>query len=564
MWAAAQAASFNCQLAEVFGWCIKWRPRNTPSCHGKIGDMYITQPRDAYAVSSGGATIRSLTTLREVLLRRKAAQEGGGVPELFVPPMRDSLVDVRLSAAEMTDNAINTDGNSIESAWCRARVCRVDWGLGGSFQVVLYDAAVATDKSWTRWCDANNENTEWRRIAGAPLVVSAPPGTRKRRCGQCANCLQRDCGKCSACLDKPKFGGTGMQKQACKRRECSMPTVPTDGPWLSQGREPKDAAVAGKESIVGHNHQAEPPHVTLPSVRPFPADPPHCYCARPAVWSHKRWWCADELNGCDLELKPPPHERTPLCDCHQLAAWDERAEAWCCVRLPSLGGCGFSQAEAEPPMSPVQESHAAIAREQAARTAKLLTAAPHNSNELPDPESDAENDLAEDITCRKCGSADEDHALLLCDGDGCTAAFHTFCLTPPLKRVPTGKWFCAACASKANVGGRQRSAKVASSRQQVVPAAASTQQSSSAAPARKDKAAGTMTATEEHTVDHIIAAQGQGRKRRYLVKWEGYDDEAENTWEPAEHLHKKLIADFEREQGNSEHDVKRPRRNHRR
>ena len=30
------------------------------------------------------------------------------------------------------------------------------------------------------------------------------------------------------------------------------------------------------------------------------------------------------------------------------------------------------------------------------------------------------------------------------------------------------------------------------------------------------------------TVERILAARGQGRKRRYLVKWEGYEAEAEN------------------------------------
>lgn len=42
--------------------------------------------------------------------------------------------------------------------------------------------------------------------------------------------------------------------------------------------------------------------------------------------------------------------------------------------------------------------------------------------------------------CRICGF-DDDHAnLLLCEG--CDTEVHTYCLTPPLEKVPTGDWFC--------------------------------------------------------------------------------------------------------------------------
>jgi hypothetical protein len=42
--------------------------------------------------------------------------------------------------------------------------------------------------------------------------------------------------------------------------------------------------------------------------------------------------------------------------------------------------------------------------------------------------------------CRICGF-DDDHAnLLLCEG--CDKEVHTYCLNPPLEKVPTGDWFC--------------------------------------------------------------------------------------------------------------------------
>ncbi|XP_025996917.1 DNA (cytosine-5)-methyltransferase PliMCI isoform X2 [Solenopsis invicta] len=43
---------------------------------------------------------------------------------------------------------------------------------------------------------------------------------RRMRCGVCETCQQPDCGVCVACKDKPKFGGRGIQKQACIKRRC--------------------------------------------------------------------------------------------------------------------------------------------------------------------------------------------------------------------------------------------------------------------------------------------------------------------------------------------------------
>lgn len=41
---------------------------------------------------------------------------------------------------------------------------------------------------------------------------------RFQNCKNCKNCKIKDCGLCIACKDKPKFGGTGIRKQACKNK----------------------------------------------------------------------------------------------------------------------------------------------------------------------------------------------------------------------------------------------------------------------------------------------------------------------------------------------------------
>lgn len=46
-------------------------------------------------------------------------------------------------------------------------------------------------------------------------------------------------------------------------------------------------------------------------------------------------------------------------------------------------------------------------------------------------------------SCRICGVDDDYDNVLLCDG--CEAEYHTYCLKPPLTKVPEGKWFCPHC-----------------------------------------------------------------------------------------------------------------------
>jgi len=55
-----------------------------------------------------------------------------------------------------------------------------------------------------------------------------------------------------------------------------------------------------------------------------------------------------------------------------------------------------------------------------------------------------------------CRSGDDrkGNEILLCDGEGCPAARHMHCLTPPLSRVPRGNWFCPECAAKRQLARR--------------------------------------------------------------------------------------------------------------
>lgn len=45
--------------------------------------------------------------------------------------------------------------------------------------------------------------------------------------------------------------------------------------------------------------------------------------------------------------------------------------------------------------------------------------------------------------CKVCGVDKDDDSVLLCDT--CDAEYHTYCLEPPLVRIPEGNWYCPSC-----------------------------------------------------------------------------------------------------------------------
>ena len=91
------------------------------------------------------------------------------------------------------------------------------------------------------------------------------------------------------------------------------------------------------------------------------------------------------------------------------------------------------------------------------------------SAEASDDDDDDDDDLEEeednaDATCMTCDLDSGESHLVLCDGRGCDAACHTWCMENALPHVPDGPWFCSpGCEAAAVVAHplQRRSARLA-------------------------------------------------------------------------------------------------------
>ncbi|MQM01916.1 hypothetical protein Taro_034675 [Colocasia esculenta] len=51
----------------------------------------------------------------------------------------------------------------------------------------------------------------------------------------------------------------------------------------------------------------------------------------------------------------------------------------------------------------------------------------------------------EEGVCKVCGIDKDDDSVLLCDT--CDSEYHTYCLIPPLSKIPDGNWYCPSCVA---------------------------------------------------------------------------------------------------------------------
>eukprot|EP01083_Nonionella_stella_P155858 504070_1 len=63
-----------------------------------------------------------------------------------------------------------------------------------------------------------------------------------------------------------------------------------------------------------------------------------------------------------------------------------------------------------------------------------------------DSDGSTNSAVEEAKACRQCEDCGNASLMLLCDGKGCSRAWHTFCLVPPMgDNIPDGVWMCPEC-----------------------------------------------------------------------------------------------------------------------
>lgn len=139
--------------------------------------------------------------------------------------------------------------------------------------------------------------------------------------------------------------------------------------------------------------------------------------------------------------------------------------------------------------------------------------------------SPEDGDSSDEEVCSVCEFAGAADLMLLCDGENCEEAFHSFCLKFPLQIIPEGDWLCPLCLYEVCAKERTGTAlkRTAKLRAKLIPS--------------PKKVEAIIGFREDPSV--IEDDNQKERKLQYLVKWCSLSHR-HDTWVPEEWL---LFAD---------------------
>ncbi len=109
-----------------------------------------------------------------------------------------------------------------EQNYCLSLECE----LINRFKYEIEDDRIANDTSNAGYLANEYDTLAYvlyvvMKLAHQPHEQGLNSSSRRKNCGKCSECLAADCGHCKHCEDMPKFGGPGIKKQRCMKKQCS-------------------------------------------------------------------------------------------------------------------------------------------------------------------------------------------------------------------------------------------------------------------------------------------------------------------------------------------------------
>ena len=136
---------------------------------------------------------------------------------------------------------------------------------------------------------------------------------------------------------------------------------------------------------------------------------------------------------------------------------------------------------------------------------------------MPSYDNDGED------ACAVCGETHTPERLLICDG--CSTAYHTFCLKKKLSAVPKDDWFCSACAKKKGKGAASERSKGAA-------------KGAAKGTGKGQFRGGTKSNTRANSDRKGAARSKVGKKVQKLLKTTTYGNQGVTVkrWDPERHM----------------------------
>ena len=123
---------------------------------------------------------------------------------------------------------VNTDVNNNNASGYAVKQQKTESNSSdGLLNTIFKTTSIKTTQSETTCCRKYNmrklqrtKGSIKKRLRSSFVMRSNIERRRRIRCRTCEPCVRDDCGDCKYCKDMRKFGGQGISKQCCLKKQC--------------------------------------------------------------------------------------------------------------------------------------------------------------------------------------------------------------------------------------------------------------------------------------------------------------------------------------------------------